>query len=41
MQIWMPFYFSDVFGSSPGQGGSESVNIMGTLRWECINCAHY
>lgn len=27
MQIWMAFYFSDKFGSSLRQGGSESVNI--------------
>lgn len=30
MQIWMTFYFSDMFGSGLGQGGSESVNITGT-----------
>lgn len=29
MQIWVAFYFSDMFGSSLGQGGSESVNIAG------------
>lgn len=26
----MIFYFPDTFGSSLGQGGSESVNVMGT-----------
>lgn len=31
MQIWMTFYFSDMFGSSLGQGGSESVNITGPM----------
>lgn len=29
MQIRMTFYFSDMFGSSLGQGSSESVNIVG------------
>lgn len=29
MQIWIAFYFCDMFGSSLGQGGSESVNITG------------
>ena len=30
MQIWMTFYFSDIFGSSLGQGGRKSVNITGS-----------